>query len=142
MARKRAPGRKEPKLADRKALSRRNFFTTGAGAGAAVLSVPSKAQKSSFGARDIRWDYEADVVVLGSGCVGLHAAVRARDLGASGGMMSVTGDPSGPPQQAKVYTGDYLTALTGWAATMMALWQVKKTGQGQVIDLAQYEAVA
>ena len=83
MARKRAPGRKEPKLADRKALSRRDFFTTGAAAGAAVLSVPSKAQKSSFGARDIRWDYEADVVVLGSGCVGLHAAVRARDLGAS-----------------------------------------------------------
>jgi crotonobetainyl-CoA:carnitine CoA-transferase CaiB-like acyl-CoA transferase len=61
---------------------------------------------------------------------------------AFGGMMSVTGDPSGPPQRAKVYTGDYLTALTGWASTMMALWQVKKTGQGQVIDLAQYEAVA
>jgi len=41
-----------------------------------------------------------------------------------------------------VYTGDYLTALTGWAATMMALWEVKKTGRGQVIDLAQFEAVA
>ena len=41
-----------------------------------------------------------------------------------------------------MYTGDYLTALTGWAATMMALWEVKKTGRGQVIDLAQFEAVA
>ncbi len=61
---------------------------------------------------------------------------------AFGGMMSITGDPSGPPQRAKVYTGDYMTALTGWAATMMALWEVKKTGRGQVIDLAQYEAVA
>lgn len=61
---------------------------------------------------------------------------------AYGGMMYVTGDPSGPPQRAKVYTGDYLTALTGWAATMMALWEVKKTGRGQVIDLAQFEAVA
>jgi hypothetical protein len=30
------------------------------------------AQESSFGARNIRGDYEADVVVLGSGCVGLH----------------------------------------------------------------------
>ncbi len=30
-----------------------------------------------------------------------------------GGMMNVTGDPSGPRQRAKVYTGDYLTALTG-----------------------------
>jgi crotonobetainyl-CoA:carnitine CoA-transferase CaiB-like acyl-CoA transferase len=61
---------------------------------------------------------------------------------AFGGMMSITGDPSGPPQRAKVYTGDYMTALTGWAATMMALWEVKKSGRGQVIDLAQYEAVA
>ena len=61
---------------------------------------------------------------------------------AFGGMMNITGDPSGPPQRAKTYTGDYLTALTGWASTMMALWEVKKSGRGQVIDLAQFEAVA
>ena len=61
---------------------------------------------------------------------------------AYGGMMNLTGDPAGPPQRAKSYTGDYVTALTGWAATMMALWEVKKTGRGQVIDLAQFEAVA
>jgi crotonobetainyl-CoA:carnitine CoA-transferase CaiB-like acyl-CoA transferase len=61
---------------------------------------------------------------------------------AYGGMMAITGDPSGPPQGAKVYTGDYLTSLTGWAATMMGLWEVKNTGRGQVIDLAQFEAVA
>jgi crotonobetainyl-CoA:carnitine CoA-transferase CaiB-like acyl-CoA transferase len=61
---------------------------------------------------------------------------------AYGGMINLTGDPAGPPQRAKTYTGDYLTALTGWAATMMGLWEVKKSGRGQVIDLAQYEAVA
>src|SRR5438105_4772723 len=61
---------------------------------------------------------------------------------AYGGMMNVTGDPAGPPQRAKVFTGDYVTALTGWAATMMGLWEVAKSGRGQVIDLAQYEAVA
>jgi crotonobetainyl-CoA:carnitine CoA-transferase CaiB-like acyl-CoA transferase len=61
---------------------------------------------------------------------------------AFGGMMNITGDPCGPPQRAKTYTGDYITALTGWAATMMGLWEAKKTGRGQVIDLAQYEAVA
>jgi len=61
---------------------------------------------------------------------------------AYGGMMSITGDPAGPPQRAKTFTGDYITALTGWAATMMGLWEVQKTGRGQVIDLAQYEAVA
>ncbi len=61
---------------------------------------------------------------------------------AFGGMMNLTGDPAGPPQRAKTFTGDYVTALTGWAATMMGLWEVKKSGRGQVIDLAQYEAVA
>jgi hypothetical protein len=70
-----------------KTLSRRDFVRHGAaaGAGATVLSGGAKAlaQQSSSGASGIEWNYEADVVVLGSGCVGLHAAVRARDLGAS-----------------------------------------------------------
>src|SRR5258705_4149633 len=80
MARKRDTGRKEPKLQDEKALSRRDFFKSGAaaGVGATVLSGPGEAR-----AQGIQWNYEADVVVLGSGCLGLHAAVRARDLGAS-----------------------------------------------------------
>jgi crotonobetainyl-CoA:carnitine CoA-transferase CaiB-like acyl-CoA transferase len=61
---------------------------------------------------------------------------------AYGGMMYITGDPNGPPQRAKTYTGDYLTSLTGWAATLMGLWEVKKTGRGQIIDVAQFECVA
>jgi len=61
---------------------------------------------------------------------------------AYGGMMYVTGDPSGPPQRAKVFTGDYMTSLTGCFATMMGLWEARKTGRGQVIDLAQFECVA
>ena len=85
MTRKRDTARKEStrqndKLQNDKAVSRREFFKAGraAGVGAAVLSGPAAAQ-----AQGIHWNYEADVVVLGSGCVGLHAAVRARDLGAS-----------------------------------------------------------
>ena len=80
MAKKRDTGRKEPKLQEKKALSRRDFFKSGAaaGVGVAVLSGPTEGR-----AQGIEWNYEADVVVLGSGCVGLHAAVRARDLGAS-----------------------------------------------------------
>jgi hypothetical protein len=84
MARNRDSGRKQPKLRKEKAVSRRDFFKGGAAAGgAAVLSGGALAQESSVGAQRIQWNYEADVVVLGSGCVGLHAAVRARDLGAS-----------------------------------------------------------
>src|ERR1700704_4292870 len=83
MAKKRDTHGKETKLQDKKTVSRRDFFARGAaaGVGAAVLSGPALAQNSS--PQGIQWNYEADVVVLGSGCVGLHAAVRARDLGAS-----------------------------------------------------------
>src|SRR5262245_10227996 len=79
MTKKRDKSRKDS-IQDKKAVSCRDFFRSGAAAGvsAAVLSTPSQAQ-----AKAIEWNYEADVVVLGSGCVGLHAAVRARDLGAS-----------------------------------------------------------
>ena len=85
MARRRDTGRKESKLRKPKLLSRRDFFKSGAVAGgAAVLSRGGDAlAQGSSGAQGIVWNYEADVVVLGSGCVGLHAAVRARDLGAS-----------------------------------------------------------
>src|SRR5262249_543156 len=83
MARKRDIGRKEPKPRQNKALSRPAFFTTRAAAGAAVLTGSEKALAQGAGPRGIEWNYEADVVVLGAGCVGLHAAVRARDLGAS-----------------------------------------------------------
>ena len=31
----------------------------------------------------IQWNYEADIVIIGAGCIGLPAAIRARDLGAS-----------------------------------------------------------
>jgi crotonobetainyl-CoA:carnitine CoA-transferase CaiB-like acyl-CoA transferase len=60
---------------------------------------------------------------------------------AYGGMIAITGDAAGPPQRAKTYTADYLTALHGWAAVLMALMEVQRTGKGQVIDLSQYEAV-
>ena len=85
MAKTRDTGRNPPKRPEDNALSRRDFVTSGVavGAGAAVLAGCTPTQGSSSAAQDIEWNYEADVVVLGSGCVGLHAAVRARDLGAS-----------------------------------------------------------
>ena len=73
-----------PEVQDDKGISRRDFFKKGAvaGLGAAALAGlgEAKAQTSSD---DIEWDYEADVVVIGAGCTGLPAAIRARDEGAS-----------------------------------------------------------
>src|SRR5690606_22044909 len=69
---------------DRKGWSRREFFRQGAaaaGAGAVALAGVEAAEAAPHGR--IRWDYEADVVVLGGGGTGLAAAVRAKDLGAT-----------------------------------------------------------
>ncbi len=65
--------------------SRRDFFAKGAAAAVGVtgLGLATAAQAAPHDGQDDHWDYEADVVVLGSGGVGLAAAVRARDLGAS-----------------------------------------------------------
>ena len=85
MAKKHDTKRNESEAARAKALSRREFVKRGAvaGVGTAVLSGPALAQAPPSAAQSIQWNYEADVVVLGAGCMGLHAAVRSRDLGAS-----------------------------------------------------------
>ena len=43
------------------------------------MSARPSAQGTA--ADDIKWDYEADVVVIGSGASGLPCAIRARDAG-------------------------------------------------------------
>ena len=74
---------KVAELRDQTAASRRDFVKAGAaaGLGAAILSAPGNAQAQRAPA-DIRWDYEADVIVCGSGGTGIVAAKRAHDLGA------------------------------------------------------------
>ncbi|MEA2907470.1 MAG: hypothetical protein QOI12_4857 [Alphaproteobacteria bacterium] len=59
-------------------IDRRRFLTSGAAVGAvAVAAAPAQAQEA------IRWDREADVVVIGAGAGGLVAAIAAREKGAS-----------------------------------------------------------
>src|SRR4051812_50169774 len=74
---------KVAELRDQTAASRRDFVKAGAaaGLGAAILSAPGNAQAQRAPA-NIRWDYEADVIVCGSGGTGIVAAKRAHDLGA------------------------------------------------------------
>ena len=58
MAKKRDTGRKETKRQEKKALSRRDFFTRGAAAGVGVAALSGSGEAHAQG---IRWDYEADV---------------------------------------------------------------------------------
>src|SRR5687768_9606357 len=81
----------DPKLRDTKAVSRRDFVKTGAaagvgvaaGVGGSVLSTSGTALSQQSPTDAIQWNYEADIVIIGAGCTGLPAAIRARDLGAS-----------------------------------------------------------
>jgi len=61
---------------------------------------------------------------------------------AFGGLMFQTGfaDPD-PPVRAAPYTGDYITALFALWSSLAAYIHAGRTGQGQVVDLAQFEAV-
>ena len=72
------------KYRDDKSVSRRQFLKHGAiaGAGAAALGGSAGQAAAQKGGSDgITWDYEADVVILGSGASGLPCAIRARDAG-------------------------------------------------------------
>jgi len=87
VAKKHDETRNDPTRKNEGGVSRRDFVRTGAaaglGAGALLESETTQAQVSQIGAADIVWDYDVDVVIAGGGCVGLTAAIRARDLGAS-----------------------------------------------------------
>jgi len=53
-----------------------------------------------------------------------------------GGIMSVTGDPAGPPQKTGVALTDIMTGLYATSAILAALIHRQATGRGQVIDMA------
>ena len=60
---------------------------------------------------------------------------------AMGGMRYVCGDPATPPSRMGISIGDSLAATFACLGGMMALHHRKRTGQGQVVDSAIYEAV-
>ena len=60
---------------------------------------------------------------------------------AMGGIRYVMGDPSGPPVRAGISLGDSLAATFACLGTLVALHNRQRTGRGQVVDSAIYEAV-
>ncbi len=60
---------------------------------------------------------------------------------AVGGLRYVTGTPDRPPSRVGVSIGDTLSALYGVIGALMALESRRKTGRGQVVDVALYESV-
>lgn len=60
---------------------------------------------------------------------------------AMGGLRNLAGDPSTPPSRVGISIGDSLAATFGCLGAMMALRERDRTGKGQVVDSAIYEAV-
>jgi crotonobetainyl-CoA:carnitine CoA-transferase CaiB-like acyl-CoA transferase len=56
------------------------------------------------------------------------------------GMREITGDPDRPPARVAVSLTDYITGLYGAFGAAMALISRGKTGKGQIVDTALYEA--
>ncbi len=60
---------------------------------------------------------------------------------AMSGIMSVTGQPDGPPTKAGPTLVDFMGGIHLYAAVMTALFQRDRTGQGQLVEVAMQEAV-
>jgi formyl-CoA transferase len=60
---------------------------------------------------------------------------------AMGGLRYVVGDPSTPPSRVGISIGDSLAATFATVGALSALHYRDRTGQGQVVDSAIYEAV-
>ncbi|OFE15817.1 formyl-CoA transferase [Humibacillus sp. DSM 29435] len=81
--------------------------------------------------------------VTGFGQTGPYAARAGYgSIGeAMGGIRYVTGDPDRPPARAGISLGDSLAATFACLGTLVALHHRTRTGRGQVVDSAIYEAV-
>ena len=60
---------------------------------------------------------------------------------AMGGLRAVIGEPDRPPARAGISIGDTLAATFACIGTLVALHARERTGRGQVVDAALYEAV-
>ena len=83
------------------------------------------------------------VRVSGYGQTGPYAA-RAGYGGigeAMGGLRNLAGDPATPPSRIGISIGDSLAATMACLGALMAVHSRERTGEGQVVDSAIYEAV-
>jgi succinyl-CoA---D-citramalate CoA-transferase len=60
---------------------------------------------------------------------------------AMGGIRYVMGEPDGPPVRAGISLGDSLAATYACIGTLVAVHHRARTGRGQIVDSAIYEAV-
>jgi crotonobetainyl-CoA:carnitine CoA-transferase CaiB-like acyl-CoA transferase len=79
--------------------------------------------------------------ITGFGHTGPRASEPGYDAALQGytGIMSVTGEPQGPPMKVGVAWIDVMTGMMGAVAVLSALWEREKSGLGQHIDLSLFD---
>ncbi len=79
--------------------------------------------------------------ITGFGHTGPRAQEPGYDAALQGytGIMSVTGEPEGPPMKVGVAWIDVMTGMMGAVAVLAALLERERSGQGQHIDLSLYD---
>ncbi len=60
---------------------------------------------------------------------------------ATSGLMSMTGDPDGPPTRTGTYIADHVAGLYGTIGTLLALQARERTGEGQRVDVASLDSI-
>ena len=60
---------------------------------------------------------------------------------AASGIMSITGDPNGPPMKAGPTLVDFMGGIHLYAGVVTALFQRMATGEGQLVEIAMQETV-
>ncbi|GAA5335012.1 MULTISPECIES: CaiB/BaiF CoA transferase family protein [Thermus] len=79
--------------------------------------------------------------LTGFGQTGPRAKEPGYDAALQGytGIMSVTGEPQGPPMKVGVAWIDVMTGMMGAIAVLAALWERERSGLGQHIDLSLFD---
>ncbi|MHB2016548.1 MAG: CaiB/BaiF CoA transferase family protein [Candidatus Xenobia bacterium] len=78
------------------------------------------------------------VSVSGYGQTGPESSRPGYDvvLQGLGGLMSLTGEPDGPPMKMGISQADLVAGLNAFSGTLLALYARERTGEGQHVDVA------
>jgi formyl-CoA transferase/succinyl-CoA--D-citramalate CoA-transferase len=108
--------------------------------------TPGRLDEWGIGFEDLRADNPGLVMVHVSGFG--QSGPRSGDAGfgsigeAMGGIRATTGDPDRPPARCGISLGDALAGLFAVVGTLAAVTERGRSGVGQEVDVAIYEAVA
>lgn len=105
---------------------------------------PGTMEKLGIGYETLK-DYNEQLIyaaVSGFGHSGPYSKKAAYDIivQAAGGIMSITGEPDGPPVRVGASIGDITAALFATVGILSAVHERDKTGKGKKVDVAMLDS--